>query len=208
MFCSKCGAELKDTVKFCPSCGTAVESSDSDKNTVNSANSLPPNVTLSSNPDAIVLKSSAPISTKNAWAKWAYIISLLLTPVGAGVLGLIFTFIIEHFIMSSHRDKMRRMKFQFVKPVTADDIYNKLQPALNQKLGNKVEFDRDDETVSVRYNSIIYDINLQEDGTFCVWWRKSLGGAIFSWNEWKLYKKIRTGTALVAYELQKQFGVN
>ena len=207
MFCPNCGAELKDGNKFCPGCGNEIETSDqnaTDKNT----NALPANVSLSSNPDAIVLKSSAPIPSKTAWTKWAYIISLLLTPIGAGVIGLIFTFIIDHFKMSFHRDKIRRMKFQFVTPVTVDDIYNKLQPALSQKLGNKVEFDREGDTISVHYNSIIYDINLQEDGTFCIWWRKSLSGAIFSWNEWKLYKKIRTGTALIAYELQQQFGVN
>ena len=204
MFCPNCGNQLEDTAKFCPSCGKAIEKSD--ENLADKASALS-GTTLSTNPDAIVLKSSVPIPTKTGWTKWAYIISLLLTPIGVGVIGLIFTFIIEHFIMSSHRDKIRKIKFQFVTPVTADDIYNRLQPALNQKFGNKVEFDREGDTVSVHYNSLIYDINLQEDGTFCVWWRKSLTGAIFSWNEWKLYKKIRTGTALIAHELQQQFGV-
>ena len=204
MFCPNCGSQLADNVKFCSSCGNALEKSDDSADTATAL----PGTALSTNPDAVVLKSAAPIPTKTGWTKWAYIISLLLTPVGAGVLGLIFTFIIEHFIMSSHRDKMRRIKFQFLTPVTADQIYNKLQPVLNQKFGNKViKFDRDGDTVSVIYDGIIYDINIQDDGTFCVWWRKSLSGAIFSWNEWKLYRKIRTGTALTAYELQQQFGI-
>lgn len=203
MFCPKCGAQLSDDAKFCPSCGKAIAES----SIVEDTKVLRDNKTLSTNPDAIILKSSAPIPSKTAWTRWAYFISLLLTPVGVGVICLILVFIIDHFKMNFHRDKIRRMKFQFVSPVSSDEIYNKLQPALMQKLGNKVEFDREGDKISVHYNSLIYDINLQEDGTFCIWWRKSLSGAIFSWNEWKLYKKIRTGTALVAYELQQQFGV-
>lgn len=203
MFCPKCGAQLNDDAKFCPSCGKAIAES----SIVEDTKVLRDNKTLSTNPDAIILKSSAPIPSKTAWTRWAYFISLLLTPVGVGVICLILVFIIDHFKMNFHRDKIRRMKFQFVSPVSSDEIYNKLQPALMQKLGNKVEFDREGDKISVHYNSLIYDINLQEDGTFCIWWRKSLSGAIFSWNEWKLYKKIRTGTALVAYELQQQFGV-
>ena len=201
MFCKNCGAELSGASKFCPSCGGSLETSEQSLTEKDKTN-------LSSNPDAIVLQSSAPIPSKTGWTRWGYIISLLLTPVGAGVIGLILVFIIDHFQMSFHRDKMRSLKFQFVTPVNSDEIYNKLQPALSQKLGNKVEFDREGDKISVHYNSIIYDINLQEDGTFCIWWRKTLSGAIFSWNEWKLYKKIRTGTALIAYELQKQFGIS
>ena len=99
------------------------------------------------------------------------------------------------------------MKFKFVDNATADDIYTKLQPALIRKLDNGVLFDRDGDTLSVEYDSIIYDINLHDDSTFSVWWRKSIAGAIFSFNDWKLYRKIRSGTALVAYELQQQFGI-
>ncbi len=156
----------------------------------------------------IVLQSSAPIPSKVGWTRWAYIISLFLVAAGGvGVLGIIGTFIIEHLKMSFHKDKMRRMKFKFLGGVNSDEIFNKLQPALTQKYGDKIEFDREGETLSVKYNKIFYDINLQEDETFCLWWRKSFAGAFFSWNEWKEYKKIRTGTALIAYELQQAFGI-
>ena len=158
--------------------------------------------------EAIVLQSAAPISTKTGWCKWGYIISLVLIAFGGiGILGLIGVFMVEHFIMGFHRDKMRRLKFKFVDGVSADEIYNKLQPELVKKYGDKIQFDRDGGTISVNYNSIIYDINLQDDNTFCIWWRKNLANAFFSWNEWKEYKKIRTGTALVAYELQRAFEI-
>ena len=158
--------------------------------------------------EPIVLKSSAPISTKTGWCKWGYIISLCLTPVGVGVLGLIGVFIVEHYTRTFHKDKIRKLKFKFVDSVTADEIYNKIQPALTKKYGDKISFERDGETISVNYDGIIYDINLAEDSTFSIWWRKSLANAFFSWNEWKAYRKIRTGTAIVAYELQKAFNIN
>jgi len=100
---------------------------------------------------------------------------------------------------------MRRMKFKFVNNVNNDDIYNKMYPILTQKYGDKIEFDQEGDTLSVHYNSIIYDINIEEDSTFSIWWRRSIAGAFFSFNEWKEYKKIRIGTAMVAYELQKAF---
>lgn len=157
--------------------------------------------------EPIVLNSSAPISTKTGWCKWGYIISLLLIPVGVGIVGLILVFIIDHFKMSFHKSNMRTMKFKFTAGINADEIYKRLQPELVKKYGDKFEFDRNEETISIKYNGIIYDINLNEDNTFSLWWRKSIAGALFSWNEWKEYKKIRTGTALVAYELQKAFDI-
>ena len=160
-----------------------------------------------SNEGSIVLKSSAPISTKTAWCKWGYIISLALTPFGIGIVGLLLMLVIEHWVRNYHYDKIRRLNFKFTGNVNADDIYNKLQPILTKKYGDKVEFERDGETLSVIYDGIIYDINLYDDDTFCIWWRKSLTG-IFVLNEWKEYRKIRTGTIIVAYELQKAFNIN
>jgi len=158
--------------------------------------------------EPILLQSGAPIPTKTGWTRWPYIISLLLVAAsGAGILGLIGVFLVEHFQMNSHKDKMRKMKFKFIGGVSGDDIYNKIFPSLTQKFGDKVQFDREGDTISVKYDSIIYDINLQGDDTFCVWWRKSFAGAFFSFNEWKEYRKIRQGTALIAYEVQHAFEV-
>ena len=164
--------------------------------------------TSSAPPDAIVLRSSAPIPSKVGWSKWGYIAGLLLIAAGGvGVIILAAVLIISHFQISFHKDKMRRICFKFVDNVTNDDIYNKLQPVLTSKYGDKMEFEQEGDTLSVHYNGIYYDINLRDNSTFSVWWRKSLTGAIFSFNEWKEYKKIRTGTAIVAYELQKAFNL-
>ncbi|MBQ6298527.1 MAG: zinc ribbon domain-containing protein [Selenomonadaceae bacterium] len=202
MFCKNCGVELNDDAKFCPSCGKAIVES----STVEDKKDSRDKKTLSANPDAIILKSSAPLPDKFDWIKWAYFVALLPAVISPGIciITVPIVLVIHSYLSDYHRKKIRKLRFQFVSPVTADEIYNKLEPVLAKKWGNKVEFDREGETISVKYEKIIYDINLMEDGTFCVWWRLSLARAFFS-NAG--YKQIRTATGVIAYELQQQFGV-
>ena len=164
-FCTQCGAKLTADSRFCPSCGATVAGS-SDVNA-----GLPMQVGEYTGPaDAIVLTSSAPIPSKIGWAKWGYIGSILLCFV-AGVFGLIafgLVFIAEHAIMSGHRGNLRGMKFKFLNGVTPDAIYNRIQPSLSQKYGDKLTFDREGDTISVKYDSNIYDININDDSTFSI----------------------------------------
>lgn len=219
-YCAKCNKNYDDGTKFCPECGGQLTEKSAFIDLDDAAETLPrkrpghnvvpaeAQYTSNAPSDALVLKSSAPIPSKIGWTKWGYIIGLVLIAAGGfGLLILIGVFIISHFQMSFHKDKMRRLKFKLVDNINSDEIYNKLQPVLVQKYGDKIEFEREGDTLSVHYNSIIYDINLQEDSTFSVWWRKSFAAAFFSFNEWKEYKKIRTGTAMVAYELQRAFNI-
>ena len=210
-FCDNCGGKLDANSKFCPSCGTAINNGEA---VLTSADTLPTEscnlpVGKTISESGLVLHSSAPISRTCSWVRWLYIIfGILVCAGGLGVIGLMLTFAFDCYAKDFHRGKMRRMRFKFVTPVSLDEIYNKLQPVLVSKYGNKMEFDREGDTLCVKYKSVIYDINLHDDGTFSLWWRKSIAGALFSFNEWKLYNKIRTGTAIIAYELQQQFGIH
>ena len=210
-FCDNCGAKLDANSKFCPSCGTAINNGEAVLTTVDTLptenSNLPVGKTISES--GLVLHSSAPISRTCSWVRWLYILfAILVCAGGLGVIGLMLTFAFDCYAKDFHRGKMRRMRFKFVTPIILDEIYNKLQPVLVSKYGNEMEFDREGDTLCVKYKSVIYDINLHDDGTFSLWWRKSIAGAIFSFNEWKLYNKIRTGTAIIAYELQQQFGIH
>ena len=222
-FCENCGTKYEEGARFCSGCGAPLENKSGfieldDSPLPAHERNMPapaqnalitePQYTSSAPPNAITLKSSAPIPSKIGWSKWGYIAGLLLLAAGGfGIIILLVVLMISIFQMSFHMDKMRRLKFKFVNNVSNDDIYNKLSPILTQKYGDKIEFDQEGDTLSVHYKSIIYDINLHEDSTFSIWWRKSITGAIFSFNGWKRYKKIRIGTAMVAYELQKAFHV-
>ena len=210
-FCDNCGAKLDANSKFCPSCGTAINNGEAVLTTADTlpteSNNLPVGKTISES--GLVLHSSAPISRTCSWVRWLYILfAILVCAGGLGVIGLMLTFAFDCYAKDFHRGKMRRMRFKFVTPISLDEIYNKLQPVLVSKYGNEMEFDREGDTLCVKYKSVIYDINLHDDGTFSLWWRKSIAGALFSFNEWKLYNKIRTGTAIIAYELQQQFGIH
>lgn len=210
-FCDNCGAKLDANSKFCPSCGTAINNGEAVLTTADTlpteSNNLPVGKTISES--GLVLHSSAPISRTCSWVRWLYILfAILVCAGGLGVIGLMLTFAFDCYAKDFHRGKMRRMRFKFVTPISLDEIYNKLQPVLVSKYGNEMEFDREGDTLCVKYKSVIYDINLHDDGTFSLWWRKSIAGAIFSFNEGKLYNKIRTGTAIIAYELQQQFGIH
>lgn len=210
-FCDNCGAKLDANSKFCPSCGTAINNGEAVLTTADTlpteSNNLPVGKTISES--GLVLHSSAPISRTCSWIIWLYILfGILVCAGGLGVIGLMLTFAFDCYAKDFHRGKMRRMRFKFVTPISLDEIYNKLQPVLVSKYGNEMEFDREGDTLCVKYKSVFYDINLHDDGTFSLWWRKSIAGAIFSFNEGKLYNKIRTGTAIIAYELQQQFGIH
>ena len=210
-FCDNCGAKLDANSKFCPSCGTAINNGEAVLTIVDTLptenSNLPVGKTISES--GLVLHSSAPISRTCSWIIWLYILfGILVCAGGLGVIGLMLTYAFDYYAKDFHRGKMRRMRFKFVTPISLDEIYNKLQPVLVSKYGNEMEFDREGDTLCVKYKSVIYDINLHDDGTFSLWWRKSIAGAIFSFNEGKLYNKIRTGTAIIAYELQQQFGIH
>lgn len=220
-FCENCGTKYEEGTKFCSGCGARLENKSAvialddsplpahEQHMPAPAQNAPvtePQYTSSAPPDAVILKSSAPIPSKIGWTKWGYIAGLLLLAAGGfGIIILLVVLMISTFQISFHKDKMRRMKFKFVNNVSNDDIYNKMYPILTQKYGDKIEFDQEGDTLSVHYKSIIYDINIEEDSTFTIWWRRSIAGAFFSFNEWKEYKKIRIGTAMVAYELQNAF---
>ena len=215
-FCPNCGQPVTENEKFCHQCGstlqTSVDSQPADRLRANTPVPNADNISIvdkCKNPKAILLKSAAPLPRKAAWIKWGYIISLIAAPVtlGVGLLFLLLFFAMDNFVISYQKGKIRRLKFKFRGSITPDDIFARLQPALMSKYGNAISFDRDGNSLSVEYDSIIYDINLNDDNTFSIWWRKSLAGAIFSFNEFKLYKKIRIGTPMIAYELQRQFNI-
>ena len=228
-FCPNCGAKLRDGVKFCGSCGEKIPDVSPPKvelqKSASPTSTQPTYTSPQISAEGIVLKSSAPISDKRlSWATTGYyscvaamIIGLsLLASVGAlgailffgGFIGICVVGIMDSNSIENQLDELRVTKFKFVHNVTADEVYRRLQPALNAVWSGQVTFDRRDEIISVTHDKTGYEIALNDDGTFIVHWYKTLGNAFFSWDsKVGMNKKIRTDTAVIAYELQRQFNV-
>ena len=52
-----------------------------------------------------------------------------------------------------------------------------------------------------------YDINLEEDGTFVIWWRMSVAKAFLSTRHYPIYKNSIAAMGIIAYEVQQVFPV-
>lgn len=52
-----------------------------------------------------------------------------------------------------------------------------------------------------------YDVNLEEDGTFVIWWRMSVAKAFLSTRHYPIYKNAIATMGIIAYEVQQVFSV-
>lgn len=50
-----------------------------------------------------------------------------------------------------------------------------------------------------------YDVNLEEDGTFVIWWRMSVAKAFLSTRHYPIYKNAIAAMGIIAYEVQQVF---
>lgn len=112
--------------------------------------------------------------------------------------------------------QIRYMRFKFTNHATLDDVFDELAPALKHIHGGKVKVTKKADCVLVTYKGVNYEVILNGDATFSVRWKKSFFDKILSFlaecadNEMEplgKYEKIRTETPIIAYELQKSFGI-
>ena len=86
--------------------------------------------------------------------------------------------------------RLRRMKFKLPAGVTSDEFFKKMQPELT--------------VLDKKYK---YDVNLEEDGTFVIWWRMSVAKAFLSTRHYPIYKNAIAAMGIIAYEVQQVFPV-
>jgi hypothetical protein len=54
----------------------------------------------------------------------------------------------------------------------------------------------------ISHDGIIYDFNYNDDMTFSIWWRKTIGAAMLTANNIKKYRKISADMGIISYVIQ------
>jgi len=165
--------------------------------------------------EKVVVTTPAPLPNKMLKVRKLYTICLVCMAVGIlippvlaiGFLGLLVSYIINDIVVKGVRDGLRVMKFQFVNGVDNGNLVATMHPIFAGKYSNMLVEQLDDGRVSIKHNDHIYDIHIQEDDSFTIWWRMSVGNAFFRLNEYKSYLKILSSMGIIAYEIQNAYGI-
>ena len=120
------------------------------------------------------------------------------------VVGLFIGFVIKASVIKFKWYGLREMKFAMGHPVEKNLMFQRLVEKLTL-MGMVVELHTDGTPV-ITYQSVIYEISLNEDQTFTIWWRKSLARVIFSIDLFTIipnYRKAVVAMGMIAYYIQQ-----
>ena len=162
-----------------------------------------------SNISAIVIKSPEPLPNEMQKIKKLYLVGLLciippLTPIG--ILGLLILYILDDKMVKVKRKCLRQCKFKFTENINYENLFLTMQPIFVGKYNMLVE-KREDGVMMITHNEHIYDIFIQDDNTFTIWWRMSLGKAFLSFGDYNSYRKILASMGIISYEIQKAYNI-
>ena len=120
------------------------------------------------------------------------------------IFGLCIGFVIKSSVIKFKWYGLREMKFAMGHPVEKTVMFQRLVEKLTP-MGMVVEIHTDGMPV-ITYQSVIYEVFLNEDQTFTIWWRKSLARAIFSIDLFTIipnYRKVVVAMGIIAYYIQQ-----
>lgn len=66
---------------------------------------------------------------------------------------------------------------------------------------------REDGVLALTFRGYTYDILLEDDDTFCVWWRMSMGKAFAPRSKYKQYREMLAAMGIIVYEIQRAYNV-
>lgn len=138
---------------------------------------------------------------------FAMLIGLVFTPLLAiGLMGAMLLCCIDDVIVKNKLNRLRRAKFKFVPRVGNDEVFQIMQPILVPKYSMLAERGEHG-IISLTFQGYIYDILLEKDDTFTIWWHMSVGKAFLPRSRYKQYRQILAAMGIIAYEMQKAYNV-
>lgn len=120
------------------------------------------------------------------------------------LVGAMLGYLVETTIVKVKWYDLRNMRFGMGHPVEKAVLFQHLIQHLTP-LGMTVEMNTDGTPV-ITYQTMIYEIRLNEDQTFTIWWRKSLARAFFSIDILTIipnYRKAVAAMGIIAYHIQQ-----
>lgn len=165
---------------------------------------------------SLILTSSNPLPNKLVKLKRLYWACLGLICLGVfadlllavGIIAILVLYVVDYYATTLYRGRLRTLVFKYNDAVSQDELFAQLQSVLISKYKGAFLLERNaDGEIVLNYDGHIYDIHIQGDQTFTIWWRKSLAKAMFSLSDYKSYKKILAAYGIIAYEIQQISGV-
>lgn len=163
---------------------------------------------------AVVVKSSEPLPNGMKKIKRLYIVCLLCIAVGllfqpllgVGILGMMIVYIIDYHVVKVKRKVLRNIKFKFTEGIDNENIFQTMQPIFVSKYKMLVE-KGDVGNMMLTHDNYIYDIIINDDNTFTIWWRMSVGKAFLSLSKYKSYRQILASMGIIAFEIQNAYHI-
>lgn len=158
------------------------------------------------------LTSPAPVAKNGSELNWLYLIAAVAAVIGFimgnfaglalfGVLGLMVAYGIKESIIKYKRSMLRSIEFVLPAAVPYPELIGALASRLTSQ-GMMVETDKNG-LPTITHNQVMYDVHYADNNTFTLWWRTSVGRALFSFREIKLYRQCVVSMGIIAYHVQQ-----
>lgn len=119
----------------------------------------------------------------------------------AGVIALMVIYSIDESICDHKVQRLRRFKFKYNSNVEYEEIFNALHPILADEYGMTID-KRKDGVIAINCKDFIYDLIINDDCTFTLWWRTTLKKMRLR-GKYEKYKIFLKDMGVIAYTIQQ-----
>ena len=126
---------------------------------------------------------------------------------GVGILGFLVVYCFFTGLCDRKNMKLRSAKFKFIPNINDEALFIKLQPVFISKYNWSVDKNNAGSLV-VKYRKYSFDVTINEDNTFGIWWRSPGAKALIPIGNYKLYKEVIAAMGIIAYEIQNAYGIS
>ena len=119
------------------------------------------------------------------------------------LLGLCVGWLIKNKILNTVDIMLRHIPFSIKNKDEYSELINRLLPVLapyNMMIEKSAEKGG---SPVITYQGIMYDVFYNDDDTFTIWWRKSIGKALLEFDSIGKYRKISCAMGIIGYNIQK-----